>query len=116
MDCDHVVLGQVYECRGVVDYGVRDRAAPLEVDRCPLDPCRKRIGHALLLNGVVLDSTRKSIHVQWTVADVGNHARRNLLEVIGELALGDAVSREEDLVGVGDGDLVPVDGRHGRRV
>ena len=106
----HVVLGQVDESRRIVDYGVRDSAAPLEIERRALDPGRKRIGHALLLNGVVLDPTRKSIHVQRTVADMRNHARRNLLVILSELALGDAVRREEDLLGVSDRDLLPVKG------
>jgi hypothetical protein len=50
--------------------------------------------------------------VERAVSDVRNHPLGYALVIIRELSLGDSIVGKEDLIGMGNGDLVPVDYRH----
>ena len=65
--------------------------------------------HALLVEEVALDPVGVALHVKRAPADVVEGARRNVDVVLDEVALRQAALREEELVRVGDLDLVTAD-------
>ncbi|TML47279.1 MAG: hypothetical protein E6G19_00070 [Actinobacteria bacterium] len=66
-------------------------------------------GDALLVEEIALDSVRIALHVKRPPADVVERARRHVDVVLDELTLRQPALREEELVRVGDLDLVTAD-------
>ena len=109
---DHVVVREVDEGRGVVDQRVGDGAASVEVHGRPFDPLREGFRYPLLLDRDTADPVGEPVHVQRTAPDLREHALGDAPVVLDEVALGDPVGGEHDLVRIGDGDLVAVNNRH----
>src|SRR6266542_2455376 len=98
-------VGQVGERVGVVAARVLDAAAALARDRGAPHPVGEVLRRLLLEEALAVDPLREALQAQRPVLDVGEHGVGHLPVVADQVALGDAVAREQHLVGVGNLDL-----------
>jgi hypothetical protein len=98
---DRVLADQVDERVGAADQRVRELAAAL-LHLHPADPAGVVLGHVLLEEALAADAVGKALQAQRPVADVRQHPLRHRLVVVGQIGLGHAVVREQQLVGVRD--------------
>ena len=93
----------------VVDDGEDGRVAARKLDVLLVDVRWMVLRHPLLVEEVVVDPVREALHVEETPAQVRQGARRDIDVVLDEVDLLQPALGEEDLVRVGDVDLVPPD-------
>jgi hypothetical protein len=83
--------------------------AAREDDVHGLEPVRVRVGHALLVEEVSLDSVRVALHLHGPALDVVQDARRQVEVVVDEVAFRQAGAGEVDLVEIRERDVAAAD-------
>ena len=94
---------------------VRGASAPGKPDVDGLEPVRVRVRNALLVEEVALDAVRIAEHLHRPPRDVRKQELREVDVVVDEVTLGEPALGKEDLVELGELDVVAADSHGAER-
>src|SRR5262249_54199890 len=98
---DAILIGEPEQGALIVDQRVMEPAVLLE-HLYTREPLRKPLGDVLLHEALLVDARRITLHGHRPAAQMRQHHRGHVLVVVRELALGDAIGREQHLLRMRD--------------